>query len=158
MVRKAKILLILAVAFSGLMGIFNFVGWSGSYDAVKAVTSMEGVPGADKAFQATENPIIVTLGVLFIALSKLTSAGFCLVGANQMWKARDASSELFQQAKSNAVVGCSILLFMLVGGFLFLSSQFYRSWMTEVGSLSSQLAFQLAGGVGLILIFVNQRD
>jgi len=158
LVRYCKIVLILSVAFFGALGIFNFVGWEGSYRAVEAVTSMSAVPGGADAFQATDNVVVVTLGLLFIALSKLAGVGFCALGALRMWQQRNASAEDFNQAKTYALVGCSVILFMLIGGFLFLSGSFFRAWQTEIGTLASQMAFQFAGGIGLILIFVNQPD
>ena len=47
MVRYAKILLVGAVAFLGLLGIFNFLGWTQGYRMVEIVVSMAEVPGGE---------------------------------------------------------------------------------------------------------------
>lgn len=158
LVRYSKILLILSVVFFGLLGIFNFVNWDGGLRIVEGVTSMSGVPGGESDPRATDNRFVVVLGLLFIALSKLVGGGFCAIGAFRMWQQRHAPAEDFNQAKAFAMVGGSILLLMLFGGFLFVVGNYFRAWQSEIGPMVMAMAFQFGGAISLIMIYVNQPD
>jgi predicted small integral membrane protein len=75
-----------------------------------------------------------------------------------MWRARHASSEVFNQAKRFVVVGCGILMVLFIGGFLYLADQFFMGYRTDLAHDISSGAFYLAGSVALVLIVVNQPD
>lgn len=158
MVRYAKIVLVLAVAFYGLMGIFNFLGWQGGLEMVRTVTSMAQVPEERIMPWATDNVVVVTLGLLFIAGSKISGGVLCAVGAWKMWSARGASADVFNGSKDFAVLGCAVLLVLFFGGFIYLGAQFFLGWQTELGQGSAGWASQLGASVAFILLFLNQPD
>jgi predicted small integral membrane protein len=75
-----------------------------------------------------------------------------------MWKARNASADLFNESKKLAVLGCAVLLVLFFGGFMYLAANFFGGFQTEVGRASASWAFQLGTSVGLMLLFLNQPD
>lgn len=158
MVRIAKIILVLAVAFYGAMGIFNFLGWEGGLAMVRTITSMADVPEGRTMPWATDNPVIVTLGLLFIAGSKISGGVLCALGAWKMWAARNAPAEVFNASKDFAVLGCVVLLVMFFGGFIYLGAQFFGGFRTDLGLASAGWASQLGASVAFILLFLNQPD
>ncbi len=158
LIRASKILLVSAVAFFGFLGIFNFLGWDAGYRSVEGIVSMADVPESARTFAATSNPVIITLGVLFIGLSKIVGGALCALGAVSMWHARHAPTAEFQAAKTYALVGCAVLIFLFVFGFMYLAGQFFMGWRTDFGAASSAAAFRFAGSVAIVLIFVNQPD
>jgi predicted small integral membrane protein len=156
MVRLAKIVLVLAVAFYGAMGVFNFVGWERGLEAVTTITSMSQLPLA--APWATDSAIVAFLGLVFIGGSKLAGGSLCAVGAWKMWSARHASAAEFDESKSYAVLGCVVLLVLFFGGFMYLAANFFGGFRTEFGRASATWAFELGTSVALILLFLNQPE
>jgi predicted small integral membrane protein len=157
-VRYGKILLMLAVAFYGAMGIFNFIGWERGMEMVTAITSMSQLPENRVMPWATENTVIAFLGLLFIGGSKLAGGILCAIGAWKMWSARNASAEEFNESKTHAVLGCVVLLILFFGGFMYLAANFWGGYQTQLGVASAGWAFQLGTSVALVLVFLNQPD
>lgn len=159
MIRTVKLLLVATVAFWGFIGAFeNVENWGETLDSVRAVTSMETVPGGAERWQASSNPLLVWLGALFIMLSKLTVGLLCSVGVYQMWQARAGDAVAFSHAKKAALAGFGIAMFMLFGGFIVIAESFFELWRSEVLSNVLLAAFRYAGLIALIAIFVSMKD
>jgi predicted small integral membrane protein len=156
--RISKIVLVATLALFGALGLLNFMGWEQGTAQVAAITSMAGIPEAQRAPWATDNAVIVALGYLFIALGKLSGGACCAVGAVRMWQARSASAQEFQAAKAWASIGVAVFLFLFFGGFMYLANQFFMGWRTELGDASAEGAFALGASVALIGLFVNQAE
>ena len=156
MLRQTKILLILAVAGWGLVGaLLNVLQWDGTLSSVAAAASMSTFEGGAESWQATANPAVIWLGAIFVAGSKMAAAGFCLLGAYRMWRARAASAHTFRAAKQAALAGCGIAVFMLFTGFIVIAESFFEMWRSEVlRAISLESAFRYAGLIGLIALFV----
>jgi predicted small integral membrane protein len=154
--RLAKIVLVLAVAFYGAMGIFNFMGWERGLEAVTTITSMSEQPATMP--WATDSAFVAFLGLVFIGGSKIVGGGLCAVGAWKMWSARYASAAEFNASKAYAVLGCAVLLVLFFGGFMYLAANFFGGFRTEFGRASAAWAFELGASVGLILLFLNQPE
>jgi len=158
MVRYAKIVLILAVAFYGVMGVFNFIGFERGMEMVRTIISMSDVPAGRVMPWSTDSTVVAVLGVLFIGGCKVAGGILCGLGAWRMWSARAESADVFNESKGFAVLGCAVLLVLFFGGFMYLAASFFGGFQTELGQGSAGWAFQLGGSVGLILLFVNQPD
>jgi len=160
MLRIVKILLVLAVALWGIVGAYgNLTDWSGTTGAVKAVTSMSAFDGGADKWQATSNPVIVYAGALFIMLSKIFAGFLCLVGARRMWDARAGDAADFAKAKTLALTGCGVAVFMLFTGFIVIAEGWYALWNSDAmrGPVLGS-AYRYAGMIALIAIFVGMRD
>lgn len=157
-IRYCKIVLVAMVGFWGLTGVFNLIGWESGLKMVETITSMAEVPGGGELPWATDSAWIVIPGFLFIAGSKLAGGVLCILGGLKMWQARSGPAGEFDRAKSLAVAGCTLMLVLLFGGFMYLSGQFFMGWQTQLGQSATTGAFQLGGSVGLVLLFLNQPD
>ena len=157
-VRYCKIVLVFVLALFGALGIFNLLSWDNTLQMVGTIVSMSGVPGGEDFVWATDSSLVTVLGALFIAFGKLSGGLFCGIAAIQMWTHRQAGAEQFNAAKTYALLGCSIFLFLFFGGFMYLAGQFFMGWRTDLGEAATTGAFQLGGSVALILLFVNQPD
>jgi len=158
MVRYAKIVLVLAIAFYGASGIFNFIGWERGMELVTTITSMSEVPEGRIRPWATDSSVLAFLGLLFIGGSKLAGGTLCAIGAWQMWSARSAPAEAFNDSKAFAVLGCAVLLVLFFGGFMYLAANFFGGFWTEGGRAAAGWAFQLGVSVAVVLLFLNQPD
>lgn len=160
MLRIMKILLVLGVALWGLLGAFgNLSDWSGTTDAVKAVTAMTTFEGGADHWRATSNPALIFAGALFILLSKAGAGLLCLEGARRMWGARAKSAADFADAKTFALTGCAIAVFMLFVGFSAIAETWFELWQSEAmqGPVLAS-AYRYGGMIALIAIFVGMRD
>jgi predicted small integral membrane protein len=157
-IRVAKIVLVLAVAFYGAMGIFNFIGFEGGMELVTMITSMSQLPENRVMPWATDSSVVAFLGALFIGGSKLAGGILCAAGGWKMWSARHGSADEFNASKTLAVLGCTVLLILFFGGFMYLAANFFGGFRFEMGRVSADWAFDLGTSVALILLFVNQPD
>ncbi len=127
MLRIMKILLALSVALWGLLGAFgNVSDWSGTTGAVAAVTSMSTFEGGAVRWQATTSPAVITAGALFITLSKAFAGLLCASGAWRMWAARIGDPAVFAKAKTFALAGCAVAVFMLFSGFIVIGEGWFE--------------------------------
>ena len=160
MLRIIKIFLVLSVAAWGLVGAFgNIIDWSGTTGAVAAVTSMSTFEGGADDWRATTNPAVIIAGALFIMLSKTVAGLLCLAGAWRMLMARSGDAAGFAKAKTYALTGCAVAVFMLFGGFIVIAESWFELWRSDAmreGVLGS--AFRYAGMIAVIALFVGMRD
>ncbi|MEH6700871.1 DUF2165 domain-containing protein [Parasphingorhabdus sp.] len=160
MLRILKILLIVSVGTWAVLGAFgNILDWNGTTGAVAATTSMSTFDGGADDWRATSNPAIVLAGALAIILLKSASAILCLTGAWQMWTARGADTVAFSQAKTYALAGCGVAIFMLFSGWIVIAETWFELWRSEVlREAALDAAFRYCGMIGLIALFVGMRD
>lgn len=155
-----KILLVLGVALWCVLGAFgNLTDWSGTMGGVKAVTSMATFEDGAAHWRATSNPVVVVAGALFIMLSKAIAGLLCLEGARRMWGTRKDAAAEFARAKTFALTGCAIAVFMLFVGFSVIAETWFELWRSDAmrGPVLAS-AFRYAGMIALIAIFVGMRD
>jgi len=158
MLRISKIVLLLLVGLWGLIGgIGNFTQIGTGFDLVAAVLNPQNVAGL-ASWQRIESPLIVWTVWVIIPLSKLVAAGLIFFGSWQMWRARRLGADAFNHAKSLALVGCSIAIAMLFGGFIVAAETYFQLWQTELGALALPIAFRYIGCIALIAILVQQPD
>lgn len=158
MIRDGKILLVLSLAFFGMLGILNLLNWEGTAAQVGYITSGAGIDPSVRPAWAVDSRLLVVLGTLFIGLGKISGGVCCALGAWQMWLSRRASAVEFQSAKRWVLMGCICFLVLFFGGFMYLAGQFFDGWRTELGSGSASYAFALGASVVLVTLFVNQPE
>lgn len=160
MLRTTKIFLIAAVAVWGFVAaMHNLHDWNGTLGAVGAATSMATFDGGAESWQATSNPTLIWMGAIFIVLSKVITGVLCLLGAKNMWQARDASTTDFTRAKTLGLAGCAIAVFMLFSGFIVIAETWFELWRSDVmrGPVLDS-AFRYGAMIALIAIFVSTMD
>lgn len=160
MLRLVKIMLIGAVAAWGLAGaLLNMLSWEGTLASVTMATSMSTFEAGAQAWQATSNPVLMWVGAIFIAGSKTVTAVLCMVGAYQMFAARNADAQTFAAAKQLALAGCGIAVFMLFAGFIVVAESWFEMWRSELlRVIALDSAFRYGAMIALIAIFVAQQE
>jgi predicted small integral membrane protein len=160
MLRILKIILVLSVAAWGLVGVFgNILDWNGTTEAVGAATSMATFEGGADDWRATSNLAIILAGALFIVSFKSACAILCLAGAWQMWTARAGDAAAFAKAKTLALAGCAVAIFMLFFGWIVIAESWFELWRSEaMREAALDAAFRYCGIIGLIALFVGMHD
>ena len=160
MLRIIKILLILSIAAWALLGVMgNLVDWAGTMGAVEAATSMATFDPAPTSGRATTNGAVILLGAVFIVLLKIATGALCLFGAWQMWGARGRDAADFAKAKTYALAGCGVALFMLFAGWIVIAETWFEMWRSPVMiDLALNSAFRYAGMIGVMALFVGARE
>ena len=160
MLRITKILLILSIAIWALLGALgNVVDWGGTTSAVEAATSMSTFDPVPASGRATSNPTVILLGALFITLLKIVTGTSCLLGVWKMWSARAADAATFAKAKTYALTGCGVAMFMLFAGWIVIAETWFELWRSPA-MLAPVLgsAFRYCGTIGVIALFVGARE
>src|SRR5262249_31999203 len=135
--RYLKIIFVLALA---LWALVTFIGnlflIPGTYQSVQRVTSMTGVPRALPI--ATSSQIVVWSGVALIIIGKAVAAACLLIGLDQMWLAREASSAMFNEAKTWALFGGWVTVLWLFVGFALVGEIVFYMFTNERGAKEAQ--------------------
>ena len=108
--------------------------------------------------------VFVGLQGLFYALNNIVILGELLVaalsfkGAYDMFRARAASPETFDAAKTWGLMGCIMALFVWFGLFMVVGGAYFQMWQTPLGGAAQAGAFQYAMISGVVLLFVNTKN
>jgi predicted small integral membrane protein len=120
------------------------------------MSTFDPVPASGRA---TSNPAVVLLGAVLITLFKIATGVLCLLGAWQMWSARATDATTFAKAKTCALTGCGVAMFMLFAGWIVIAETWYELWRSPA-MLEPVLgsAFRYCGTIGVIALFVGARE
>lgn len=159
MIRYLKVLLVVLVALWGLIGVMgNLAKLEVAYEAVQSVTTMPAFEAGEGPPWATDNPVVIWLGVALIVAGKLAALLFCGWGAIAMLRTVRADPVRFQAAKQWAVLGCGLALASLFGGFVVIGEMLYLMFMDSGSEHAAAAAFRYGGFIALIMIFVAQEE
>ena len=159
MVRLSKILLVLLIGLYALIvGADNIVDYGSNFTFVQHVMAMDTIfPDSTLRWRAVTWPPLHHAAYGIIIGVELLIGLLCIAGAVQLWLARGASAQRFQSAKQLAVAGlvCGIGLWFF--GFLIVAAEWFLMWQSKEWN-GQQAAFRVVACIGLVLIFLNQRD
>lgn len=159
-IRYLKIVLVVFVSLLCLLyAAQNVVNLRAAYGFVYAVFSMadHGVYPASLG-PAITSPALVWLALAVIIALEFAAGLLAARGAWDLWAARHAPAEVFNGAKTWALLGCGLGVVVWFGLFTTLGGAWFQMWQTELGSGSLQGAFQYTMQIGLVLLFVNMAD
>lgn len=94
--------------------------------------------------------IIVTL--------ELAAGALAVRGAIDLLRARNATAEVFNAAKTYALAGTGVAVFLWFGIFGAVGGAYFQMWQTEAGANALQGAFQYAMLNGLAWIIIRADD
>ncbi len=158
MIRIAKIAL---AASAGvlilLVGINNLLDYGTNFDVVKHILSMDMIPPSPLTWRAITNPALHHLCYWFIIAAEFVAAGLTLYGAWTLWLRRAGDAAGFNTGKGMAVAGLSIAFSLYFFGFMAIGGEWFQMWRAGAYNMQ-EAAFRFIGCVGLVLIFLNQRD
>ncbi len=158
-IRILKLVLVLLPALQmfqiGINNALNFSGVLGETGYAMGMTGATLVP--DMLWRATEHPVMIYGGSLFIVLTELLMACLLSFGAYQMWQARALDKASFNNAKRYALWGCLSGVVLFYGGFLMVAGNWFFLWATPAAG-SLETAFRYATLILLIMLFVAETN
>ncbi|MEB0044326.1 MULTISPECIES: DUF2165 domain-containing protein [unclassified Pseudomonas] len=114
LIRYSKITLMAFLSFFGLLVMYsNIIDYSSNYEYVSHILSMDTTrENLNISYRAIVSPmlhhrvywIIITLEVIYTTC--------CLIGTYQLFKHRNASIDVFHEAKKLSIIGLLIAIFV----------------------------------------------
>jgi len=159
LVRAAKVLMVLMIGiFSLLVGADNIVDYGTNYAFVQHVMSMDTIfPSSTLTWRAITSPFLYHLLYALIIAGELLAGVLCVIGARRLWLAREASAGTFNAAKDVAVAGLVTGFALWFFGFMVVGGEWFQMWQSQTWN-GQQAAFRFITSIGIVLIFLNQRD
>lgn len=156
--RVMKILIVISIAAWGLVnGVGNIMFYGEWIDIVGYVLAIENVQyDGQPSGRAITSPIAAVIGYAFIYLPKFATGFLCALAAYRLWQTRNATAEIFDQAKYWFYVGCGISMFMLIFGFLVLAGGMFSTGGTpsELSQGFHSFVSVYMTSIGFALLFV----
>ncbi len=159
LLRLSKISLVAAAALFLAIVVFNNVTDYGSnFEFVRHVLNMSTtVPGNHGMWRAIEAPAMHHAFYAGIIFWELASTVLIAAGALKLWAAREASAADWQRAKSIATAGLVLNLLLWFLAFITIGGEWFLMWQSAKWN-GQNAAFRMFACLGLILIFLQQRD
>lgn len=158
MARIAKIALVASTGLLVLLvAINNVFDYETNFDVVKHILSMDMIPPSPLAWRAITSPALHHLCYGFIIVAEFVSALLTLYGAWLLWRARAEEATRFNAAKEIAVAGLAVGFSLYFFGFMAIGGEWFQMWRAGVYNMQEP-AFRFIGSVGLVMIFLGQRD
>jgi predicted small integral membrane protein len=157
--RLSKALLVLLIGlFSLLVGVDNIIDYGTNYAFVAHVMTMDTVfPTTTLTWRAITSPALHHAAYAVIIASELLTGALCTWGAVRLWQARNQPAGYFNRAKDVAVAGLVCGFGLWFFGFLTVGGEWFQMWQSATWN-GQEAAFRFIASIGLVLIFLNQRD
>lgn len=156
--KLGKVLLVASMGlFLALAAINNITMPQGGLGAVKGAIGMVTTFQPPEAmWRAITSPVLAWLLFAIIVIAEIAGAAFCLLGAKKMWAAR-ASAASFNDAKSTAIVGLSVVAVFYFLAFHVIAQEWFLMWQsTELNVV--QDAFRNFAAAILMMLWINTPD
>ena len=160
MIRLLKTLLTL---FVGLMCIIfalqNIVNLGAAFWFVETMASMTG----HEAYPNSLGPAVTVSALVWailwiIIISELAAGSFAIKGFIDMWSARNADADGFNNAKKFGIVGALFGVLIWFGYFHAIGGAYFQMWQVPAGEAPLNGAFQYAMMCGLVAVLLAQKD
>ena len=159
MIRLAKTTLVASSALFLLIVVFNnLTDYGSNFEFVRHVLGMDTTFPANKGmWRALTSPLIHHAFYASIILWELISGALLALGAWKLWQARRASAAVWQHAKSLAIAGLVLNMLLWFLAFITVGGEWFLMWQSSTWN-GQNAAFRMFAILGLILVFLNQRD
>ncbi|MGI9403953.1 MAG: DUF2165 family protein [Hyphomicrobium sp.] len=158
-VRLSKALLVLMIGLFALMvGIHNIIDYDTNFAFVQHVMSMDTTfPDSALRWHAVTSPTLHHAGFCLIIALELLTGILCFWGALRLWGTRRTPAAYFNSYKDVATAGliCGFALWFF--GFTVIGGEWFQMWQSQTWN-GQQAAFRFAACIGIVLIFLNQKD
>jgi len=158
-VRLSKVLLVLLIGlFALLVGLDNIIDYGANFSFVQHVLSMDTTfPDNPLKWRAITSPTLHRAAYVLIIVFELLTGVLCIVGAARLWMVRKAPAAHFNTSKHVAMSGlvCGFSLWFF--GFMVVGGEWFSMWQSETWN-GQQAAFRFIACLGIVLIFLGQRD
>lgn len=158
--RIIKILLAASsAALCLLYALQNMVNLQPAMGFVSYVISMDGHTAYPNHIgPAIDSPLLAGTMLTVIIALELGAGALSLRGSIDMLRARNASAEVFKAAKTYALAGTGLAIFLWFGVFGAIGGAYFQMWQTEAGANALQGSFQYAMLNGLAWIIIRNDD
>ncbi len=159
MIRLSKAALVASSALFLLIVVFNnLTDYGSNFEFVRHVLGMDTTfPGNKGMWRALTSPFIHHAFYASIILWELISGVLLAAGAWKLWQARSASAAVWQHAKSLATAGLVLNTLLWFLAFITIGGEWFLMWQSSTWN-GQNAAFRMFAILGLILVFLNQRD
>jgi predicted small integral membrane protein len=157
-VRTCQILFVLYIGlFAASVVLNNLTDYGTNHRFVQHVMRMDTVFGDCKLKwrRVDSGPAHHGFYILIIALEALTAV-LCLWGAWDLWQARSASIEAFQQAKAVAFWGLGLGFTIWFAIFMIGAGQWWASWQSKEYN-GQDAAFRFYMPIAVVFLILMQR-
>jgi predicted small integral membrane protein len=160
MIRYIKIAMIASVSiFCLAYALQNIVNLESAHWFVSYTTSMEGHEKYPSHFGPAITSPALHWVLLWIIIALEISAGLLAAkGAFDLFRARNASAEDFQSAKTYGIAGCGIGILVWFGLFSAVAGPYFQIWQTDAGNAALQGSFWYSAQLALVWLLVSQKD
>jgi len=157
LLRLSKTALVAASSFFLLLVVFNnLTDYGSNFAFVQHVLAMDSTfPGNKLMWRALTSPAIHHAFYASIILWEFVAGLLLAAGTWKLWQARSASA--WQAAKSLAVAGLVLSLLQWFVAFITVGGEWFAMWQSSTWN-GQNAAFRMFAILGLILLFLNQRD
>ncbi len=157
--RISKTLLVAMIGiFSLLVGVDNVIDYGTNYAFVEHVMAMDTVfPDTTLMWRAVTSDVLNNAVYIVIISLEILTGLLCVSGALRLWRARGESAASFNAAKGVAIAGLVCGLGLWFFGFLTVAGEWFQMWQSKTWN-GEEAAFRFIACIGLVLIFLNQRD
>lgn len=160
MIRYIKIAMIASVSiFCLAYALQNIVNLESAHWFVSYTTSMEGHEKYPSHFGPAITSPALHWVLLWIIIALEISAGLLAAkGAFDLFRARNASAEDFQSAKTYGIAGCGVGILIWFGLFSAIGGAYFQMWQTDAGGSALGNATLFSIQLALVWMLVSQKD
>jgi predicted small integral membrane protein len=160
MIRYIKIALAASVAlFCLFYALQNVVNLEAAKWFVSYTTSMEGHDKYPAHFgPAVTVPALHSVMLWIIIALEFLAGLLAAKGTFDLFRARNASAEEFNAAKTYAIAGCGIGILVWFGLFSAIAGAYFQIWQTEAGGGALGNASMFSVQLGVIWLLISQKD
>ena len=160
MIRYLKIAFAASVSLFCLMyALQNVVNLEAANWFVAYTTSMEGHEKYPSHFGPAVTAPVIHWTMLWIIIALEFVAGLLAAkGAIDLFKARNASADEFNGAKTYAIAGCGVGILVWFGLFSAIGGTYFQMWQTEAGGGALANATWFSIQLALVWLLVSQKD
>jgi predicted small integral membrane protein len=157
--RGAKVLFVGGVGLLALLiGLDDLFDYETNFAAVRHILAMDTIPPTSPLlWRAIHNEAAHHLGYAFIIATELCASALCFIGVARLARARNESGRAFNHAKGVAILGLVVALSLYFVGFMVIGGEWFQMWRSE-GWNMQEPAFRFVGTLGIVLLFLTQRD
>ena len=157
--RAAKIVLVLSVAFFYFFVVFNNVtDYDSNYQFVRHVMMMDSTfPANHGMWRAINQPAMHHAIYICIIVWEAATMILCTWGGLRLLGAIRGSAETFHAASSIAVGGLALSLLMWLVAFLGIGGEWFLMWQSKSWN-GQEAAFRMFTIVGIVLVVLLQGD
>ena len=159
MIRAIKIGMVVSVSLFCLMyALQNIVNLEPANWFVAYTTSMEGHEKYPSHFGPAITSPAIHWTMLWIIIALEISAGLLAAkGAIDLFKARNASADDFNSAKTYAIAGCGVGILIWFGLFSAMGGAYFQMWQTDAGGGALANATWFSIQLALVWLLVSQK-